>query len=124
MKQEERNDYLRAGLLRQGGMSPDKIDDLTIQYDPSKKQYTMVLPSIMNADQVRALKQNMVDSLQRVQPGSTVDMQFYKESRYYFTKELAAQFAEFSGTEKQSKMAEYVKAMGYENPDVVLSDKV
>ncbi len=62
----------------------------------------------------------MTDALAKVQSGSQVEMQFLGEARYYFTKQLNQQFADMPLEERKVKMAEYVRAMGYENPAIVL----
>lgn len=110
-------------MLRQGGFSPDKIGLLDVRYDAQQKTYTAVLPSVIPYDQVKGLKISLEDAVNRVQPATKVGIEFEGEARYYFTKELSQQYANIPATEKKAKMEEYARAMGYEDPKVILDEK-
>lgn len=56
LAQSDRNDYLRAAVLRLGGFSPEQITGITVEYDESKKEYACTLPSVIHKDSVDALK--------------------------------------------------------------------
>lgn len=123
MKQEDRNDYLRAAVMRQGGFSPDKISKISVKFDAQKNVYTAVLPSVVAQQQAATLKNSLADAVSRVQPGTSVNIEFLGEARYYFTKELQQQFADISAPDRKQKMEEYARAMGYSDPNIILDEK-
>lgn|GEM_PF-4215827 len=91
-----------------------------MEFDAKKNTYTALLPSVISRDQVVALNNSLEDALSRVQPESRIDMRFGRAARHYFTKQLHQQYADMKDGQKEAKMDEYVRAMGYENPAIAL----
>lgn len=54
LSQGDKNDYLRAAVLRQGGFAPELIGKINVEN--TDNNYTIVLPSIISRNEVNALK--------------------------------------------------------------------
>lgn len=87
----------------------------------ANNQYSVLLPSVIAHDDAIVIKDILADGLSHLESGVTVDIRFAGPARYRFTKQLQAQFADVDQSQRQQKMEEYVLAMGYSDPTIVLA---